>query len=54
MTEEQWDAVIDVNLKGVFKMTQAVAPVMSKNKKGSMVTLSSVVGIYGNLAQTNY
>ena len=34
MTEEQWDAVIDVNLKGVFNMTQAVAPVMSKIKKG--------------------
>ncbi|WP_304160480.1 3-oxoacyl-[acyl-carrier-protein] reductase [Fusobacterium ulcerans] len=54
MTEEQWDAVINVNLKGVFNMTQAVAPIMSKNKSGSIVTLSSVVGLYGNLAQTNY
>ena len=35
-------------------MTQAVAPIMSKNKSGSIVTLSSVVGLYGNLAQTNY
>ena len=39
MTEDQWDAVIDVNLKGVFNMTQAVAPVMSKNKKGSISIL---------------
>ncbi|MGL5054849.1 MAG: 3-oxoacyl-[acyl-carrier-protein] reductase [Fusobacteriaceae bacterium] len=54
MSEDQWDAVIDVNLKGVFNMTQAVAPVMSKNKSGSIVTLSSVVGLYGNIGQTNY
>ena len=54
MTEDQWDDVINVNLKGVFNMTQAVAPVMSKNKSGSIVTLSSVVGLYGNIGQTNY
>lgn len=54
MSEDQWDSVIDVNLKGVFNMTQAVAPVMSKNKSGSIVTLSSVVGLYGNIGQTNY
>lgn len=54
MTEEQWDAVIDVNLKGVFNMTQAVAPIMTKNKAGSIITLSSVVGVYGNMCQTNY
>ena len=49
MSEDQWDAVIDVNLKGVFNMTQAVAPVMTKNKSGSIITLSSVVGVYGRL-----
>lgn len=54
MTEDQWDAVIDVNLKGVFNMTQAVAPIMTKNKYGSIITLSSVVGVYGNMCQTNY
>lgn len=54
MTEDQWDAVINVNLKGVFNMTQAVAPVMTKNKYGSIVTLSSVVGLFGNIGQTNY
>ena len=54
MTEDQWDAVINVNLKGVFNMTQAVAPVMTKNKSGSIITLSSVVGVYGNACQTNY
>lgn len=54
MTEDQWDSVIDVNLKGVFNMTQAVAPGMSKNKSGSIVTLSSVVGLFGNIGQTNY
>lgn len=54
MTEDQWDAVINVNLKGVFNMTQAVAPLMTKNKVGSIITLSSVVGLYGNVGQTNY
>lgn len=54
MTEEEWDAVINVNLKGVFNMTQMVAPIMTKKKVGSIITLSSVVGIYGNICQTNY
>lgn len=54
MNEAQWDAVIDINLKGVFNVTQAVAPVMTKHKKGSIITLSSVVGLYGNIGQTNY
>ncbi len=54
MTEEQWDAVIDVNLKGVFNLTQAVAKYMMKSRKGSIITLSSVVGIHGNAGQTNY
>lgn len=54
MSEEAWDAVINVNLKGVFNMTQAVAPLMTKNKKGSIITISSVVGLYGNIGQANY
>lgn len=54
MSEEAWDAVIDVNLKGVFNVTQAVAPLMTKNKKGSIISISSVVGLYGNIGQTNY
>ena len=54
MSEDHWDAVIDVNLKGVFNMTQAVAQIMTKQKSGSIVTLSSVVGLYGNIGQTNY
>ena len=43
MTEDQWDAVINVNLKGVFNMTQAVSRSMLKARKGSIITLSSVV-----------
>ncbi|KLV10693.1 MULTISPECIES: beta-ketoacyl-ACP reductase [Photobacterium] len=54
MTEEEWDFVCDVNLKGVFNMTQAVAPVMMENGAGSIVTMSSVVGTDGNIGQTNY
>lgn len=54
MSEEQWDAVIDVNLKGVFNVTQAVAKGMLKRGSGSIITLSSVVGLYGNIGQTNY
>lgn len=54
MTEDMWDAVIEVNLKGVFNLTQAVAPIMMENGKGSIVSISSVVGVYGNVGQTNY
>lgn len=54
MNEDQWDAVIDVNLKGVFNMTQAIGKSMFKNRKGSIITLSSVVGLHGNPGQTNY
>ena len=46
MTEDQWDAVINVNLKGVFNMTQAVSRSMLKARKGSIITLSSVVGLH--------
>lgn len=54
MKEEDWNAVIDVNLKGVFNMTQAVAKIMMKQGKGSIVNTSSIVGVYGNIGQTNY
>lgn len=54
MGEDQWDAVIDVNLKGVFNMTQAIGKSMFKARKGSIITLSSVVGLHGNAGQTNY
>ena len=53
MTEEQWDAVIAVNLKSVFNFTKAVQPIMWKQGKGSIVNMSSVVGVSGN-AQANY
>ncbi|UYI49784.1 beta-ketoacyl-ACP reductase [Vibrio natriegens] len=54
MTEQDWDLVIDVNLKGVFNLTQAVAPIMIANNYGSIVTMSSVVGTDGNIGQSNY
>lgn len=54
MTEEQFDSVIDVNLKGVYNCTKAVAPYMIERKYGRIVTAASVVGLYGNFGQTNY
>jgi 3-oxoacyl-[acyl-carrier protein] reductase len=54
MTEVQFDAVIDVNLKGVFNCTQLIVPHMLEAKSGAIVNASSVVGIYGNFGQTNY
>lgn len=54
MTEEQFDRVIDVNLKGVFYCTKAVAPIMVEQGKGKIINTSSVVGVYGNFGQTNY
>jgi 3-oxoacyl-[acyl-carrier protein] reductase len=54
MTEEQWDAVITVNLKSVFNYTKAVQPVMWKQGIGSIVNMSSVVGVSGNANQINY
>ncbi len=54
MTEEQFDRVIDVNLKGVFLCTQAVADTMIRQGAGVILTASSVVGLYGNFGQTNY
>ncbi|MGI9551932.1 MAG: SDR family NAD(P)-dependent oxidoreductase [Aurantibacter sp.] len=54
MSEEEWDAVIEVNLKGVFLCTQAVAPYMKANKYGRIVSAASNVGLRGNFGQTNY
>lgn len=54
MTEADWDLVMDVNLKGVFNMTQAIAPTMMQTGSGSIITMSSVVGTDGNIGQTNY
>ncbi len=54
MTIEQFDRVIDVNLRGVFHCTQAVADTMVEQGQGVILNASSVVGIYGNFGQTNY
>lgn len=54
MTEDQWDAVIAVNLKSVFNFTKAVQPVMWKQAGGSVINMSSVVGVSGNANQCNY
>lgn len=54
MTDEQWDAVNGVNLKGVFACTRAVVPHMIKQGSGVILSASSVVGLYGNFGQTNY
>lgn len=54
MTEEQWDLVIRVNLKSVFNLTKAVQKYMLKQKNGSIINMSSVVGVSGNAGQSNY
>jgi 3-oxoacyl-[acyl-carrier protein] reductase len=54
MTEQQWDTVINVNLKSVFNFTKAVQKIMLKNRAGSIINLSSVVGVAGNAGQSNY
>ena len=54
MTEQQWDAVINVNLKSVFNYTKAVLRPMMKQRTGSIINLSSVVGVSGNAGQANY
>lgn len=54
MSEEQWDAVINTNLKSVFNMTKAVIKPLMKQKFGSIVNITSVVGIRGNAGQANY
>ena len=54
MTERDWDAVIAVNLKSVFNFTKAIARPMIKQKAGSIINISSVVGLFGNAGQFNY
>ncbi|MGL4847885.1 MAG: 3-oxoacyl-[acyl-carrier-protein] reductase [Clostridium sp.] len=54
MKEEDFDTVIDVNLKGVFNCLKAITPIMVKQREGSIINLSSVVGIVGNAGQINY
>jgi 3-oxoacyl-[acyl-carrier protein] reductase len=54
MTEEQWDAVINVNLKSAFNLTKAVQRPMLKARSGSIINMSSVVGVKGNSGQSNY
>lgn len=54
MTEQQWDKVIDVNLKGPFNCTQAIVEVMINQGSGSIVNTSSIVGLLGNIGQANY
>ncbi|MCB2196035.1 MAG: 3-oxoacyl-[acyl-carrier-protein] reductase [Bacteroidetes bacterium] len=54
MTEQQWDAVIAVNLKSVFNFTKAAQKYMLKQKSGSIINMSSVVGVSGNAGQANY
>jgi len=55
MTDEQWNLVIDVNLKGLFNLTRYVGPTMEKQESGgSIINISSVVGEFGNIGQANY
>lgn len=54
MTEEQWDQVINVNLKSIFNVSKAASKVMMKKRSGSIINVSSVVGIQGNAGQANY
>lgn len=54
MTEENWDNVINVNLKGVFNCTKAVFRPMVKNRFGKIINITSVVGLSGNMGQANY
>ena len=54
MSEQQWDMVINVNLKSAFNFTHAVTPVMARQRGGSIINISSVVGVNGNAGQCNY
>ncbi|MFH1359628.1 MAG: 3-oxoacyl-[acyl-carrier-protein] reductase [Candidatus Omnitrophota bacterium] len=54
MSEEEWDAVLKVNLKGVFNCTKAVSKPMLKAKKGKIINIASIIGIMGNAGQANY
>lgn len=54
MTEAQWDAVLNVNLKSAFNFIHACAPIMLRQRSGSIINMTSVVGIHGNAGQCNY
>ncbi|AXY25200.1 3-oxoacyl-[acyl-carrier-protein] reductase [Suicoccus acidiformans] len=54
MSEEDYDTVLDVNLKGTFNMTRHVAPHMVKQREGAIINMSSIVGVMGNAGQANY
>lgn len=54
MTEQQWDAVIGVNLKSAFNFIHACTPVMMRQRGGSIINMASVVGVHGNAGQANY
>lgn len=54
MEESQWDAVLTVNLKSAYNYIHAVTPIMSRQRKGSIISMSSVVGEHGNAGQCNY
>ena len=54
MSEEDWDAVLDINLKGAFLVTKAVVKYMMKQRSGAIVNIASVVGVMGNAGQVNY
>ncbi len=54
MTEEQWDDVMTVNLKSAFNFSRAVVPVMARHRSGSIINISSIVGLTGNAGQCNY
>lgn len=54
MTEQQWDAVINVNLKSAFNFIHAITPIMMHQKGGSIINMASVVGVHGNAGQCNY
>ena len=54
LTDQMWDMVIDVNLKGVFNLTRYIGPQMAEKGSGAIVNISSVVGEFGNIGQANY